>query len=163
MGDSPTPNEVRLWLEWAGERLMALQVSGVRPQEYRSFWPDYPDEQTAYGYTNPEFRIPTPSSQDITLMDEIFDLVKNCSLQSTRRVLQKRALVHPISGRYKVSWTELAVYYHVDRKTVKRWHQAGLIEILEGVPLLKLGRISLSLSNNTLTKLQESSIGKASF
>jgi hypothetical protein len=150
----PSPEEVQLWLEWAGEKLLSLDVRGIRPSSYRSFWPDYPDDpHTAFGYTQETLRISPPGANEIPIMDEILSLPSVCSLIPTRRILHARALIYPTTGNYKNSWSRLAEDFHSDPKTIKRWHRNGLNEILEKESLLKLRGISLRLGNNVLAKI----------
>lgn len=154
MSDLPNPDEIRSWLEWAGEKLLSMKIHGAYPASYRSFWPDYADDpHTAYGYTDNQLRTPPPGKYEIPLMDEILLLPQICELVPTRRILHARLLVYPLSGDYKYSWRKLAIQYHADSKTVKRWHERGLQEIIAKTPSFKLHRISLSLGDDVFAKI----------
>ena len=145
-----SPNEVRLWLEWAGERLLTLQVSGTKPQSYRSFWPDYPDDpNTAYGYTGLQLRTPSPSSPDISLMDEVLNLVLLTPIILQRRVINARALVHPLNGRHLYSWTKIAKLIHSTPWTVKDLHKRGLGIIAIKVSPSVVNHVRLELGTGT--------------
>ena len=127
MTSSPSPAEVQFWLEWAGGKLLGTQVFGVWPQSYRSFWPDYPDEQhTAYGYTQEKLKLPSPGSNEIPLMDEILSLVLLTPVTVQRRIISARILVHPLNGRNLYSWVRIAETIHSERRAVKEQYRKGL-------------------------------------
>jgi hypothetical protein len=141
-----TPSEIQSWLEWAGGRMLAVQVLGTKPQEYRSFWPDYPDDKfTAYGYTGLGLRIPSPSAPDISLMDEIFSLVLLTEVVLQRRVINARAMIHPLSGRPLYPWTKIAILVNSNYRTVKLIHKKGLETISARVPLPTVNYIRTGL------------------
>lgn len=132
--DPPTPIEVQSWLEWAGERMLSIQVRGTHPGGYRSFWPDYPDNAaTAYGYNGPSLRFPSPSARDVSLMDEVFDLILLVPIELQRSILQARALIRPSNGQHLYSWNKIAVRIHSDHRTVKSMHRKGLETIASRV------------------------------
>lgn len=141
MNLTPDPSEVQSWLEWAGERLLALPVHGTHPASYRSFWPDYPlDVATAYGYTAACFHPPAPGKAEIPLIDEIYAIIALTPDHPQRRLLQARSLVAPLNGRYLYSWTKLAEVFHRDRRAVKRTHYSGLCVIAAQVPANSVAR-----------------------
>ena len=140
----PSPDEVQLWLEWSGERLMALRVSGLHPQEFRSFWPQYADDPlTAYGYTSPRLRIPPPSAAEIPLMDEIIALILIIPDPIQRQILQARSLIRPLSGTYLYSWSKIARKIHSERRRVKVLHGQGLGVIAGATPCLQVEKIRI--------------------
>lgn len=142
LGDSPTPDEVRLWLEWAGLRIMSLPIS-TKPDGFRTSMPEYlEDIRTAYGYTGIRLRIPAPSSTEIPLMDEINTLVLIIPNQLQRRVIQARALINPRSGAYMNTWTKIAHMVHLERRRVKVLHERGL------------GIIALGITNEQVIKIR---------
>ncbi len=142
------PQEVQLWLEWAGERMLSIRVQGTRPSSFRSSWPDYADDpHTAYGYNGPSLRFPSPSAQDISLMDEVLGLINLCPQDLQRRVLQARALIKPSNGQHLYSWSKIAVKIHSDHRTVKNLHQRGLEAVAWRVPVVVLLRVRVSLGS----------------
>ena len=125
-----TPSEVQTWLEWAGERLLALPVNGTKPSSYRSFWPDYPDDpNTAYGYTGEKFRIPAPPPDQIRLVDDILALIILEPSKHKRRVLQARSMISPLNGRHLYSWGRISKLLCTSRYIVTAWHNQGLSHI----------------------------------
>lgn len=146
MDQLTSPSEIQSWLEWAGGRMLAVQVCGTRPSSYRSFWPDYPDDSfTAYGYTNERLRLPSPSAPDISLMDEILSLVLLTPIILQRRVLNARAIVHPINGRHIFPWSKIAHLINSDYRSVVLTHKKGLEVIARETPLPAAHRIRSSL------------------
>lgn len=129
------PAEIQFWLEWAGQRLLSLQVGKIKPQQYRSFWPDYPDDKyTAFGYTGERLQPALPSANEIPLMDSILNLVLLIPDITPRRIVNSRCLINPINNRYLYSWSKIAVLLHMNRHSVKVLHQKGIKQIAGQVP-----------------------------
>lgn len=144
-----TPDEVRLWLEWAGGKMLSIEVRNTRPGSYRSFWPDYPDDKfTAYGYSGERLYPGRPNSYEISLMDEVLNLVVLIPLPLTRRIINARSLVHPLNNRYLYSWSRIAEIIHSDRRMVKRQHRRGLEEISCAVGSEIVNRVRGSLGTH---------------
>ena len=131
MTTRPTTFEVQSWLEWAGERLLTLQVSGTKPQSYRSFWPDYPDDPfTAFGYTDEIIKTIPPSAEGVSLADKISDLILLISASDVRRIVQLRSLISPTRNNHIYSWSLIAKKLHSERRLVKWKYNRGLIFIV---------------------------------
>lgn len=142
------PLEIKTWLEWAGQRLLSLRERSPAPQSYRSFWPDYADEAAkAYGYNANRLRAALPTGKEITLMEEVLDLVVLIPDITTRRIVHSRALVAPVSGRYLLSWTKLAFALHSSPRRIVLLHRKGLREIALRVPVGKADAIRQSLGS----------------
>lgn len=128
-----TPQELQIWLEWAGARLWAMPIGRIKPAEPRALWPDYSLES----FQVLDFRkaappkAAAPSSREIPIIDEILLLPNVCAREETRRVIHARLLVHPINGRYRHNWTEVAKLVKSDRRIVKIWYKRGLEEIIQ--------------------------------
>lgn len=128
---SATIDEVDTWLCWAGKNLMALSVGRIKPQEYRSFWPDVVQDLNKFERLNHglgSLRATSPSKDDIPIMDTILTWPNRCEKVLIRRVLHARSLVNPITDRHVYGWTRLGKLLQSDRKTIKRWHETGLEE-----------------------------------
>jgi hypothetical protein len=148
-----SPDEIRLWLEWAGSRLLSLPSGRLYPQSFRSFWPNYPDDvHTAFGYTNTSLRPNPPPPEDIAIMDAVFDLVLLVDRVTTRRILQARALVSPINGRYLFHWTTIAVILSSNRRAVAAEHGKGLEKIAAVVAPVSVAHFRNSI-NSPLTSI----------
>lgn len=139
---SASPSEIQFWLEWAGARLLSIHINGTKPGQYRSFWPDYPDDaKTAYGYTNERFRIPSPNSSEISLMDEILQTILLTPVVVQRRIIGLRILIFPLSGRNLYSWTRIASIIHSERRAVKHQFEIGIKTITKNIPDEKVKNI----------------------
>lgn len=139
----PTALEVNDWLEWAGGKLMALPMGPTGPRGFKVAWPDFPpDAILAYGYNGARLRAPTPAREEIPIMDEILLLPNVIKDAVTRRVVQSRTLVTPISGRHIYPWTQIARLLHRDPRTIMAMHRKGLDEIVTSAPEAKVCRIS---------------------
>jgi len=136
-----SPLEVKGFLEWAGQRILSLPVKNIYPQTYRSFWPDFPqDVHTAYGYSNVRLRPPPPSKDEIPLIDEILGLIVMVPQERQRRILNARALVSPITGRYLFPWAKISFLLKADPRTIKGLHAKGLEFIARRVTESDVGR-----------------------
>jgi hypothetical protein len=126
--DKIAPAELQFWLEWAGGKLMAMQIRGTRPSGYRSYWPDFKAEgfNHGYGYTGERLRPQAPNSEQIDLMDQILTLPNLVSDITARRIISARMVITPVSGRYIYTWTRLAQILHTDRRIVRRKFDDGL-------------------------------------
>jgi hypothetical protein len=135
---STSVEEIRIWMEWAGAKLLAMHISSPLPREPHTAWPTFAqDARQAYGYTGERLRAAMPRSVEIALMDEILlfpGLIKDLT---TRRIVHARALVTPISNRHLYSWTKLAFMLHTNRHRVARLHGLGLHEVCQCLPLEK--------------------------
>lgn len=132
--DKVSPSEIDTWLCWAGKRLLSMPSSKVKPQEYRSYWPDVVQELNKFEKLNHgdrPLRASAPTKEDIPIVDTILTLPNRCSDVKVRRVLHARSLIHPINDRHIYGWSKLARLLHVDRRTVKHWHNSGLEEIAD--------------------------------
>lgn len=139
------------WLEWAGGKLVALPAFGLRPAQPRAYWPDFSQEK----FQVLEFRARlvaralAPTSSEIELMDEILYTIRYVKGKDPsdgdlrRRVLQARALTHPITERNIVSWTELARREHTSEFKVKALHLRALRELWRETPDSKLESLTL--------------------
>lgn len=130
------PEQLQWWLEWAGGRLMAMPSVGLRPADFHVAWPDYNLEKFQVLEFRGQMRISAmaPSAAEIPIMDQILSLPLADSDPKRRRVLQLRALVNPVTGRYIHQWLGIAKILESDRRQVKRWHEKGLSVVAENAP-----------------------------
>lgn len=148
---SPSPEEVKTYLEWAGSRLLALNIASPKPRGPHTAWPSFAQEKhMAYGYTGERLRPAQPRSQEIELMDKILLFPSFITDDTSRRIVNSRALVTPVSNRYLYSWSKLAFMLHMDKRRVVRLHYAGLCDISKRLPPEKMDAIRplLSLISN---------------
>lgn len=124
---SANPEEIKTWLEWAGQRLLSMDLPSAAPQGFRSFWPEYPtDVQMAYGYSGNRLKAAIPRSKEISLMDEILELPGLVPNVTIRRIINARALLTPISNRHLYSWTRIAFINHSTSRRIVILHRNGL-------------------------------------
>jgi hypothetical protein len=140
--------EIKEWLEWAGARLLSLQISSPLPKEPHVSWPEFAqDHREAYGYTGERLRAAIPNRFEIELMDEILLLPGLIQDITRRRIVNARALVTPISNRYLYSWTKLAFMLHTSKYQVVRHHVLGLKDIQRNVSQDKVDAFIQSFTN----------------
>jgi len=143
-----SPQDLQMWLEWAGARMIAMPGGRTKPSEPHVIWPEYSQDKfelLEFRKDNP-LRASGPSKDEIPIMDEILTLPRYCTDPFKRRVLQSRALVHPINGRNLYSWGKIARILSRDPKTVKAWHTSGLKEVCNKAPQASVCRIRAFLS-----------------
>lgn len=146
-----SPEEVKLWLEWAGAKLLSLQISSPKPKPPGSAWPEYArDARSAYGYSGERLRPATPRAKEIELMDEILIFPSLIRDDNSRKIVNARALVTPLSNRYLYSWPKLAFMLHTSRHHVIRLHYLGLLEITSRAAPEKVDAVRHHLSSPSL-------------
>lgn len=129
-----SPAELQQWLEWAGSKLLAMNIRSPFPKEPGTAWPSYAQEAiVAYGYTNERLRPAAPTKFQITIMDEILLLPSLVSNIQARRIINARALVTPVSNRYLYSWSKIAEINHTSKFRVQSMHRRGLDEITKSL------------------------------
>ena len=152
--DRAEPAELRIWLEWAGGKLLAMRLASGAPAEYRSFWPDYADDYaSAYGYTAETLRAPRVLPNEVAIMEAILRLPSLAREERVRRILHRRALVAPVSGHYIHSYTKIARELHLDARLVARLYNKGLAELAKRTPRRQAHAIRHFLSSYPLMRL----------
>lgn len=145
-----TPHDLKIWLEWAGGRLVAMPNRGPRPDgNSRVMWPEYAREawETDFRDKAP-LRAPPPGAEEIPMVDLILSLPNICADVPTRRILHIRALVNPLTGRNLYDWDYIAHLLGVKRRfTVKAMHRRGLNEVAVKAPADKVCRIATFLES----------------
>ncbi len=135
------PGDVKVWLEWAGSRLLCMKISSPKPGGYRNFWPDYQNDVAAYGYTKETMRAPAVGPKEIDIMDQILAFVPLVDDTRVRRIVHRRLLVTPVSGRYVHSFVKIAEEFHMDARLAARLYLKGLDQIGQRVPAQQAHRI----------------------
>lgn len=152
------PDELRIWLEWAGGKLLTLHVGRIKPRESGCLWPDTksdPDDGSD-SYLREQsitpLRLPPPAAYEIPYVDAILLLPNLSDRISTRRVLHSRSLISPITGRCIFPWTKIARLVNSDRRTVRKWWVDGLREVARKVDDEKVFRFRTFFSLDTSTQ-----------
>lgn len=127
--------EIVARLEHAGMTLLALPTKGYSTHLRQMRFDIVHTALEAYGWEIPALRAPAPSASAISEMDETFSWLALIPEQSflLRRVLNARALVHPLTNRHLFPWRRLAAAVGADHKSVQRWHARGVAIIEEGL------------------------------
>jgi hypothetical protein len=149
-GPKPAPrpllDSVRLawWLEWAGSRLIAMPDSRPGPRDPRALWPEYGLDpwQILEFRGRVRLRVPPPSADEIPIVFDILLLPNVCREPQVRQILHKRALVHPLSGRYLFPWALLAATVSVKVSRVRQMHELGLAEAVLAADRALVSRIA---------------------
>ena len=125
-------------LEEAGSTLLALPQSGYSTR-LRSSQLDFVREaQELYGSQTSRIRPATPSSIQITRMDEALGWLRVIpqSRYVLRRIVGARSLVHPVTARHLFSWRKVGSVMGADHKAVQRWHAEGIDMFVASVAAL---------------------------
>jgi hypothetical protein len=152
------PEELKIWLEWAGGKLLCMRLSAASPASYRSFWPDYADESAAYGYTSATMRVPAVAPKEVAMVDQILALPMLVEDPTTRRIIHRRALVAPLSGNYVYSYVKIAEELHLDSRLAARKFASGLVQICRRLPAQQASTIRHFLSANPYMNLTHSRV-----
>lgn len=142
--------DLQTWLEWAGARLIAMPEPRIKPAQPRVIWPDYSQESGEMTVFRGQLslRAAAPAKHEVAMVDKILLLPNICHLPNVRRVLQVRALVHPINYRHLYSWARISKLLHTSRYQVKKWHGDGLIEVVGRTPDTLLCEIKSFMDEN---------------
>jgi len=139
--------DVRILLEWAGGKLLSLRLASPSPQGYRSFWPDYADDSTAYGYTKETMRAPAVAPHEVRAMELILELPALYIHDiTTRRIVHRRSLIAPLTGRYIHSYGAIAVEFHINARLAARIYLKGVGEIGRRITTQKADAIRRALT-----------------
>lgn len=71
-----------------------------------------------------------PSAKQIQQMEETLPLFFVIEDKRRRDITFARSLIHPLSERHIVSYAKLGRKYGIHKDTIRKWHHAGLDEIL---------------------------------
>jgi hypothetical protein len=134
--------ELQTWLEWAGQRLIAMPGSRVGPKDSGIAWPDYAQDpyEVLQFRVGIALRIAAPAANEIGLMEEILLLPGligtnedkfSCKL---RWIVRRRTLLHPITNRRLWPWSRLAKEYKSSQYNVRLWYGSGLSQICRRLP-----------------------------
>jgi hypothetical protein len=143
-------------LEEAGRTLIALPGKGCLPAGYGSGWPDVVHAAvTAYGYMEAENRVPVPSPQVITRMDEAFRWVGMIppTKRSHRRIVLMRAMVNPRTERHCWSWRRIGRAFGWDRRAIQSWHAQGVDMIVEALQIKSSANVKIVVPQCTRNPL----------
>jgi hypothetical protein len=150
------PEELKIWLEWAGGKLLCMRLSRAGPAGYGSFWPDYADESSAYGYTEATMRVPSVAPKEVAMIDQILSLPLLVDDLTIRRIIHRRALIAPLSGHYVYSYGKIAEEFHLDPRLAARKYLIGLKQICRRLPARQATAIRHFLSANPIIALTTS-------
>ena len=101
--------------------------AALRKQKMAS-WPEYPNEWTAYAYSDIEPRLPRPTAVLIDEYGYAIDLVLSLPDPDDRRLLW--AVAHSAAYRDRgPSWRLLSKILHCDPRTAKRRYETALLSL----------------------------------
>jgi hypothetical protein len=123
--------QIKTLLEWAGMKLLSLPNTRIKPEAYRNNWPKYiQDPDSIFSFSHQRLRPAIPNGYEIDLLDKISNLILLVDKPIIRQILQARSLLNPISHRHIYHWMQIAELVNMDRRTIRRWHEIGLKQII---------------------------------
>ena len=136
------PQEVEQWLEWAGQRLIAMPGPRVGPKDSGGWWPDYSQDKFEVLNFRAQIalRVAAPASNEIGLMEEILLLPgligtnEDEYSRRLRKIVRQRTLLHPITSRRLWNWARLAKEHNSSPFKVRGWYEVGLHQICRALP-----------------------------
>lgn len=153
------PSELESWLEWAGQRLIAMPGRRVGPSEGAGWWPDFSQDifEVVQFRARIGLRIAAPGPNEIGLMEDIL-LLPNYILvtdevytRRMRKTVRKRTLLHPITGRRLYNWRRIADELETSGYQVKRYYTRGIERICTTAPWVVTNRIRRDFATKVLT------------
>lgn len=128
---------VRAALEGAGAVLLALPMgAGGAPAGIRTMGFDIVREASRGDYPgDPMVRPGAPHADQVSAMEiALAWIADHAGGPGVRRVLWRRALVRPLSGRHLYSFAECGLELKVSKATAQNWHKRGLAQIAAAIP-----------------------------
>lgn len=136
-------------LEDAGRTLMTLPMPARgMPSGPKSSWPDHVQSfWDVFGYAEQDDteerwevqahlinRVRVQASQKaVDRLDEVLGWLWYIETPCHRRAVVARMLTHPVSERPVHSWKDIAKKMGADRRTVQRWYEGGVKQIIVGL------------------------------
>ncbi len=142
-------NDVKRRLEDAGQTLLMLPMpADGMPAGDRAVWPDtmqrfwdivgvadkgsMKDRMTALAQARNRTQLHASRVQ-IERLDEVLGWLWYIQVANRRRVIAARMQVHPLSDRHLYSWRNLARHFHTSARQLRRWHDEGIQDIVDGL------------------------------
>lgn len=119
-GLKPSQEEIKDILFWAGRNLLSLDISSSSPRLRQSFL----CEKTILA-----LKVSPPDPIEIDKLDKVLALISLVSDPISRRVLQARCLISPVSFSHLYSWVKISKVLGLSVPTVKARFHRGLDEI----------------------------------
>ena len=136
-------------LEDAGRTLMTLPMPARgMPAGPRTAWPEYmqkywdvfghadeddnQDRREAQAHLINQVRVQA-SQKAVDRLDEVLGWLWYIEVSRHRRTVVARMLTHPVSERPVNSWKQIAKAMGADRRTVQRWYEGGIEQIIIGL------------------------------
>jgi len=127
--DSISPKDVELLLQWAGSKLLSLPNPKKRSYSYS--WPDYRYDNIPNNFSGLSLRTPTPTSYEIDLLDSILDLIHYVPNPISRKIIQSRSLISPITQKHIFLWSQISRLLSLSPTTTKRYYSSGIVQIIK--------------------------------
>jgi hypothetical protein len=125
----PSQDEIQANLFWAGRNLLALSVGSISPKLKSSsaFSGYFPDE--IFKFSSRPAKIYPPSPQDIDKIDPILASICLVSDLTSRRIIQARCLINPVSHQHLFTWARISRLLTISLDSTKKKYFRGLDEI----------------------------------
>lgn len=122
-----THDEIVARLEEAGRTILTLPPGGRAPRLRTGNW-KLVEGYEEYAASPGRLRLPAPSAQEITRMDEAFGWLQLIpdNRYVMRRIVAARLLVSPWTQRHLFPWRRLGTLLGADHKAIQRWHRDGI-------------------------------------
>ena len=127
----PSQDEIQNNLFWAGRNLLIVSSrlsSGSPRLKSSTIFESYFNDDIFKFSTKPIKMFP-PSASDIDKIDNILSIINLCSDPLTRRIIQARCLINPISHRHIFTWAKISRLLNISPDLIKKRFFRGLDEI----------------------------------
>lgn len=127
----PSQDEIKNNLFWAGRNLLVVSVrlsSGSPKLKSSSIFSNYCQEDI-FKFSARPIKIFPPTPQDIDKIDNILEVINLISDPLTRRILQARCLIDPISHQHIFTYAKISRLLSISPDLIKKRFFRGLDEI----------------------------------
>ena len=123
--------EIQLLLEWAGTKILSLPIQKPKPKSYLNNWPDYFYDYFPNSFSGSGLRPESPNNLEIDLIDEILTLVLLISNPLSRKIIQSRLLINPITLKHIYTWSKISQLLNLSPYVIKNQYQLGINQIIK--------------------------------
>ncbi|MCH4024099.1 MAG: DUF6362 family protein [Acetobacter sp.] len=119
-------DQVGEWLDEAGLTLATLRMKNLRPSGVRINWPDIvmDRDDLAWARMSDEL-LPPPTADAIVRMDRALCWVMLLDDRTQKIVVNKRLIVHPVSGKFLWEWRKLGKLLGMHHRTAQVCHRTA--------------------------------------
>jgi len=120
---APSPEAIKEKLFWAGSLVLSLKDVAPKPSIRLSFNP----------HTNHSQKLSLAEGHDGDKLDRTLALVTLVKDPLTRKIINSRLIINPLTGRHIYSWQRISTFTGLSVSSIKSRFLKGLVEITRSI------------------------------